>query len=171
MHTDKNGIILLQTRSFLLVDSLVFIRYIHHVHNSNYMNTVLYPRQRQILNFINQYIDTYGTAPSLTEIKGHIGVKTLSTVHEHLAKLEAKGIIEKIKDQNGLYFSIKEGSHQGSLIQVPLVGLIAAGKPILAVETLGETIEVPAEIIGKRKNLYSLRVKGDSMIESLIGEG
>ncbi len=135
------------------------------------MNSVLYPRQKQILSFINEYIDKFGTAPSLTEIKEHIGVKTLSTVHEHLAKLEAKGVLEKIKDPNGLYFSIRDGQHIGSLIQVPLVGLIAAGKPILAVETLGDTINLPSEIIGKRKNVYCLKVKGDSMIDSMIMDG
>jgi repressor LexA len=135
------------------------------------MNTVLYPRQRQILNYINQYIDSFGTAPSLTEIKNHIGVKTLSTVHEHLAKLEAKGLIEKVKDTSGLYFSIKDGAHQGSLIQIPLVGIIAAGKPILAVEVLGDAIQIPSSLVGKRKNVYCLKVKGDSMIESMIADG
>ena len=132
------------------------------------MNTVLYPRQKQILSFVNNYIEEFGSAPSLTEIKNHIGVKTLSTVHEHLAKLEAKGLIEKVKDTKGLYFSMKWGQHQGSLIQVPFVGFIAAGKPILAVEQANEYISLPAEIIGKRSNLYCLRVKGDSMIDALI---
>lgn len=135
------------------------------------MNTVLYPRQRQILSYINKYIDEFGIAPSLTDIKNYIGVKTLSTVHEHLSKLEAKGLIEKVKDINGLYFSIKTGYNQGSLIQIPLVGVIAAGKPILAVETLGDTVAIPSELVGRRKNVFCLRVKGDSMIESLIDDG
>lgn len=135
------------------------------------MNSVLYPRQKQILDYINKYIEIYGSAPSLTDIKEHIGVKTLSTVHEHLAKLEAKGAIEKIKNRNGLFFSIKEGSHIGNLITVPLVGYIAAGKPILAIESEDETIRIPEEIIGKAKDIYSLKVKGDSMIENFIYNG
>lgn len=132
------------------------------------MHSVLYPRQKQILEYINRFIDKYGSAPTLTDIKNHIGVKTLSTVHEHLSKLEAKGLIEKIKDKNGLYFSLREGIHQGSLIAVPLVGYIAAGKPILAVENLDEKISIPEELIGNKKETYCLKVKGDSMIENYI---
>lgn len=135
------------------------------------MHPTLYPRQKQILQFIEAYIDEHGHAPTLMEIKDHIGVRTLSTVHEHLTRLKDKGYLTKEKDKKaGLYFVINTGKWMGSVVSVPLVGMIAAGKPILAIEDHQQDIPLPADLVGNKK-VYCLKVQGDSMIESLISDG
>jgi len=135
------------------------------------MAVTLYPRQKEILRFIEEYIDENIQAPTLTEIKNHIGVKSLSTVHAHMKRLEDKGLIEKDRSADrGINLILRAGKFAGEIIQVPLVGMIAAGSPIEAIEELGETIPLPAELIGN-KRVFALRVKGDSMIEYLIADG
>lgn len=135
------------------------------------MAVTLYPRQRQILNFINNYIAANGSAPTLTEIRDHIGVKALSTVHAHLKRLEEKGLIEKDRNaESGINLILKAGQFAGEIIRVPLVGMIAAGSPIEAIEELGETVAIPSHLVGN-KRVYALKVKGDSMIEYLIADG
>lgn len=134
------------------------------------MYPTLYPRQKEILNYIEKYISENGHSPTLMEIKTHIGVKTLSTVHEHITRLKDKGFLEKIKDsKTGLYFVLKTGAVAGSIISIPLVGRIAAGKPILAVEEADKFVPLPEELVGNKK-VYCLKVEGDSMIESLIAD-
>lgn len=135
------------------------------------MAVTLYPRQKQILNYINMYIEANGHAPTLTEIRDYIGVKALSTVHAHMRRLEEKGLIEKDRNsERGISLILKAGQYAGEIIQVPLVGMIAAGQPIEAIEELGDTVAVPANLVGN-KRVYALRVKGDSMIEHLIADG
>lgn len=135
------------------------------------MAVTLYPRQKQILAYIEKYIEANEHAPTLTEIKDYIGVKSLSTVHAHMKRLEQKGLIEKDRSvQRGINLILKTGQFAGEVIQVPLVGMIAAGFPIEAIEELGETLPLPAELVGN-KRVYALRVKGDSMIEYLIADG
>ena len=135
------------------------------------MAVTLYPRQRQILKFIEEYIDENIQAPTLTEIRDYLGVKSLSTVHAHLRRLEEKGLIEKDRSaERGINLILQAGKFAGEIIQVPLVGMIAAGSPIEAIEELGETIPIPSELVGN-KHVYALRVKGDSMIEHLIADG
>lgn len=134
------------------------------------MAATLYPRQRQILKFIEDYIDENIQAPTLTEIKDYIGVKSLSTVHQHMKRLEQKGLIEKDMSGRGINLVLRAGRFAGEIIQVPLVGMIAAGSPIEAMEELGETVALPADLVGN-KNVYALKVKGDSMIEYMISDG
>lgn len=135
------------------------------------MAVTLYPRQKQILNFINHYIDANGCAPTLTEIRDHIGVRALSTVHAHIRRLEEKGLLERDRGTaSGINLILKAGQYAGEIIQVPLVGMIAAGLPIEAIEELGETVAIPANLVGN-KRVYALKVKGDSMIEYLISDG
>ncbi len=137
------------------------------------MVSTLYPRQKQIVDFLSNFIKENGTAPTLTDIKNHLHVKTLSTVHEHLAKLEAKGIISRVKEDSGIYFSLNIPEiNPGILLSIPLVGVIAAGKPILAIENICEFIQFPKNMInGDTDNIFALRVKGDSMIDEHIKTG
>ncbi len=132
---------------------------------------VLYPRQRKVLKFIEDYISTHGYAPTLTEIKEYLGVRALSTVHEHLIKLEEKGYLERCDDDNSIRLKVKQGLFAGTLINVPLVGTITAGQPIDAFEE-PEPMEVPLpqNLVGNKK-VFALKVRGDSMIESLIADG
>jgi len=134
-------------------------------------NPVLYPKQRKILDFIEDYISEKGYAPTLTQIRNFMGVKALSTVHEHLIKLEEKGFLQRDDNNRGIKLRLTQGRFAGKLINVPLVGTITAGEPIDAFEE-PERVQVPLpqELVGDRR-VYCLKVRGDSMIESLVGDG
>jgi repressor LexA len=132
---------------------------------------VLYPRQRKVLKFIERYIAENGYAPTLTEIKDYLGVNALSTVHEHLIKLEDKGYLERCDDTKSIKLKIKQGLFAGTFIDVPLVGTITAGQPIDAFEEPEAlNVPLPKEFVGNKK-VFALKVRGDSMIESLIADG
>jgi repressor LexA len=138
---------------------------------SNSPAPVLYPRQRQVLKYIEKFIAKNGYSPTLTDIKNHLGVKALSTVHEHLIKLEDKGFLERCDDDNSIKLKLSRGKYTGEIITVPLVGMITAGEPIDAIEEADqENIPLPANLVGN-KRVFCLKVKGDSMIESLISDG
>lgn len=141
------------------------------------MTTILPKKKRALLDFLKQYIDRHGFAPTLTDIAKHFKVRSLATIHEHLAFLEDAGFVKRKKGE-AREIVIRENrtnvEHvtftEGASVKLPLVGLITAGAPIEAIETRDALISVPQEIVG-RKNAYILRVKGDSMIESLIADG
>lgn len=136
------------------------------------MSMVLYKRQKQILEFLNKYIDEYGNAPTLTEIAKHLGVKSLATVHEHLQTLEKKGLIKK---SNGLVRSIELIDKKiGSIvrgIELPLAGFIAAGAPIEPYTDPTATFAVAENMVPANKKSYVLQVKGESMIDDGILDG
>ncbi len=134
------------------------------------------PRQKQkILQYLKDYLRDHGYAPTLTEIAKEFRLSSLATVHEHLGFLEERGFIRRIAgEERGLALVERPateptGDWQPS-IMLPLVGVIAAGQPIEAVQRPDEAIAVPQEIV-RRKNAYVLKVRGDSMIESLIADG
>jgi len=132
----------------------------------------LYKRQKQVLNFISQFIQKNNTSPTLQEIATAMGLSSLSTVHEHLATLERKGIIKKYEGSvRGIEIisDIVGTTLQG--IGLPLVGYIAAGEPIEAIENSLETVMVSADLVSKSKRCYVLQVKGDSMIDQGIFDG
>lgn len=132
---------------------------------------VLYPQQRKVLKYIEEYISEKGFSPTLTEIKDFLGVKALSTVHEHLIKLEEKGFLEREDGHRSIRLKLTKGMFSGSLIDVPLVGMITAGQPIDAIEEPDKVgVPLPANLVGNR-NVFCLKVRGDSMIESLIADG
>lgn len=142
------------------------------------MTTILPKKKRALLDYLKSYIKDHGFAPTLTDIAKHFKVRSLATIHEHLAFLESAGFLKR-KKGNAREIVIREnrGSNiehvtftEGASVKLPLVGLITAGAPIEAIETRESLISVPQEIVG-RKNAYILRVKGDSMIESLIADG
>ena len=136
------------------------------------MSTVLYRRQREILNFLNEYIEREGHAPTLSEIANYLGVKSLSTVHEHLSTLEKKGLIKR---QSGLRRSIDLiESGIGKIvkgIELPLAGFIAAGSPIEPYTDPNATFPVSSNMVNANKKSYVLQVKGESMIEDGILDG
>lgn len=139
------------------------------------MTTILPKKKQQLLTFLKDYIRKHGFAPTLTDIAKHFKVNSLATVHEHLAFLEHAGFLKRNAKTGGRELRIVDAGEttrndNGSTISLPLVGLITAGQPIEAIENRETMIAIPQEIVG-RKNAYLLRVKGDSMIESLIADG
>jgi len=124
-------------------------------------------RQKEIYNFIKDYIKKRGIAPSYEEIKKEFGFKSLGTVFEHLKTLEKKGYIQKGNYNQKRAIQIADFGKKSATI--PLVGIVAAGNPLEVYETI-DYIDVPEEMLGKGENV-ALKVKGNSMIDSGIFDG
>lgn len=136
------------------------------------MPITLYKRQKQILDFIKQYIDKYGYSPTLAEIAESIGVSSLATVHEHLQALVQKGMIKRFEGAvRGIEVLDKKVSSSLKGIELPVLGMIAAGQPIMTFTDPDQTVNVPASMLSGKKRSYVLQVKGDSMIEDGILDG
>ena len=131
-------------------------------------------RQQEILDFIRAEIHRVGYPPSVREIGEAVGLSSSSTVHSHLAALEAKGFIRrdpsKPRALEVLDFRDSDAAvDYGQVCSVPVVGQVAAGQPILAAENIEQTLPLPAEFAGE--STFILRVRGDSMIDAGILEG
>ena len=133
------------------------------------MPITLYRRQKQILDFIKQYIDKYGYSPTLGEIAEAIGVSSLATVHEHLQALSQKGVIKRFEGAvRGIEVLDQKISSALKGIELPVLGFIAAGQPIMTYTDPDATIKIAPNMISGKKRSYVLQVKGDSMIEDGI---
>lgn len=136
------------------------------------MPITLYRRQKQILDFIKQYIDKYGYSPTLGEIAEAIGVSSLATVHEHLQTLVGKGVIRKFDGAvRGIEVLDTKISNVMQGIELPVLGFIAAGQPIMTYTDPDATIKISPNMVSGKKRSYVLQVKGDSMIEDGILDG
>jgi repressor LexA len=136
------------------------------------MPITLYRRQKQILDFIKQYINKYGYSPTLGEIAEALGVSSLATVHEHLQTLSAKGVIKKYDGAvRGIEVLDQKISTALNGIELPILGFIAAGQPIQTYTDPDATIKVSPTMLSGKKRSYVLQVKGDSMIEDGILDG
>ncbi len=134
-----------------------------------YMPPVIYTRQRQILDFLKQYIDMNGSAPTLKQIAKSLGVSSLATVHEHLQALERKGLIEKKEGASRGISLTDEASPQTSQgLEVPILGFIAAGTPIEPYTDPNATFSISPGMVSSGKRVFVLQVRGDSMIEDGI---
>lgn len=135
------------------------------------MAPVIYKRQKQILDFLQQYIDSNGFAPTLKQIAKALDVSSLATVHEHLQALEKKGLIRK---KNGAVRGIvltEHIPHTSAGLEVPILGYIAAGSPIEQYTDPNATISISPQMVTSSKRVYVLQVRGESMIEDGIWDG
>jgi repressor LexA len=124
-------------------------------------------RQREILDYVDSFLDNYGYSPSFEEIAKFFGYSSLATVHEHLSNLEQKGFIRKDYNRSRSLTLVRA---EGTLsVELPLLGTVAAGLPIEAIEQQ-ETIAVPHDML-RGANNYVLRVKGSSMVDEQIRDG
>ena len=126
-------------------------------------------RQKQILDFLEQYITINGYAPSLEEIGKQFSFSSLATVHEHLTNLERKGCLTRTHNESRSIELVTQPGYSGAT-EIPLLGQVAAGLPIEAIEG-NDTIAVPNEFISKRGPTYALKVAGESMIDEGIRDG
>lgn len=125
-------------------------------------------RQREILDYLTDFIEEHGYAPSLEEIGQRFGLSSLATVHKHLTNLQDKGFIRRAWNRSRSVELVP--TRMGArAIELPLLGYVAAGVPIEAVVST-ERVAVPEDICGARDN-YALRVRGDSMIDEQIRDG
>jgi len=129
---------------------------------------ILTKRQKQILIFIEESVDKRGYAPSLEEISRHFNLRSISTIHKHLVNLEAKGLIRRHWNR-ARAIELLPMERSPAARAVPLAGLIAAGEPVEAVRG-HELVSVPEEMIGRR-DVFVLKVRGESMIDEQVRDG
>lgn len=125
-------------------------------------------RQREILDYLNGFIQQHGYAPSLEEVGKRFGLSSLATVHKHLTNLQQKGFIKRAWNRSRSV-EVMPTRIVGRSVELPLLGYVAAGVPIEAIVG-NETIDVPESLAGTR-DTYVLRVRGDSMIDEQIRDG
>jgi repressor LexA len=136
------------------------------------MAPIIYKRQSQILDFIRQYIQANGSAPTLRQIADAIGVSSLATVHEHLTSLEDKRLIKrKTGKTRSIDLVNKEVDISPETIEVPILGYIAAGAPIEPYTDPNSSLPIPTNFTSGKKRTYVLQVKGESMIDDQIRDG
>jgi repressor LexA len=125
-------------------------------------------RQAEILAYITDYIAEHNYAPSYREIGQYFGLSSTATIAEHVESLKTKGYLSHEENLARSIQVNKLVAAAEGLFAIPLLGSIAAGRPIEAIPT-NETIDIPRDMMGN--NIYALRVKGDSMIEDGILSG
>lgn len=137
------------------------------------MPVYLYPKQKEIYEYIKQHIQKVGTSPTLKQIAEAMGLRSLATVAEHLDALEKKGLIERLfGEARGIRITESDAFMDPvEAIEVPVVGYIAAGKPIEAIEDTTTTMSIPSDMVSKSKRTFVLQVVGDSMIDAHITDG
>ena len=129
-------------------------------------------KEKDIFDYINDCIEKNGYAPSVRDICSAVGIKSTSSVHEYLRRLETKGYIKK-SSGNSRALSLESGvsSDSSKMKKVPILGKVTAGQPILAVENYEGFVDFPVTMARGKANLFALRVMGESMIEAGIFDG
>ncbi len=139
-------------------------------------------REKAILKYIEKEVNANGYPPSVREIGKAVGLKSTATVHGYIAKLEEKGYVKKESQKGRTLKLLKGGANQSSknndkpvyngkeLVDVPVIGKITAGEPILAFENVTDTFPIPLDFVGNSES-FMLVVRGESMIEAGILSG
>ena len=135
-------------------------------------------KQQNIINYIRRFLKDNSYPPTIRDIQTGCKISSTSVVDYNLNILERKGYIRRHSDVSRGIELLKRSSTPDTMMQVPVIGLIAAGEPIPAptpdtwdVAAVSETMEVPVELTRGKNSIYALRVKGMSMIDALINDG
>ena len=131
-------------------------------------------RQKVILDFIKSYMVSHGYPPTIREIGDAVGNSSPATVHAHLANLEKAGYIKKQDSKNRALELLVENEYiekDEKVASVPLLGKVQAGNPIEAIEMPNEFFSLPIDLIPRGKEVFTLRVSGESMINVGIYDG
>ena len=124
-------------------------------------------RQRRVFDYISRYADAHQETPTIAEIGKQFGMSSSASVHQILSILEKEGLIKRIPNvSRGIEIVQQESNEQN--YEIPLLGIVAAGKPIEAVLDY-ETVNIPRDML-RRERMFALRVRGDSMIDEQIRE-
>lgn len=126
-------------------------------------------RQKQMVDYLEHYIEEHGYAPTLAETGEYFGLSSLATVHKHLRNLELKGVITRMHNHSRALEIAAKAANRAGVNELELLGQVAAGEPIEAIESR-DTISVPEEFV-RRDNTFCLRVKGESMVDEGIRDG
>lgn len=131
-------------------------------------------RQEDILKYIKEYIVSHGYPPTVREIGKALGVSSPATIHAHLQNLKEKGFIKTEDTKNRAIELLVENEFakkDDSVVDVPLLGKITAGNPIEAIEQPDEFFSLPAYLLPNNKEVFTLKVSGNSMINAGIFDG
>lgn len=128
-------------------------------------------KQSQIYEFLKNYTENKGYPPSVREICEAVSLKSTSTVHGHLKRLEKKGLIKRDPTKPRALEIVEFLQPKREMINIPIVGNITAGTPILATENIEDTFTLPLDFIKHNNELFMLRVSGNSMINAGINDG
>lgn len=127
-------------------------------------------KQNEIYEFLKTYTDNKGYPPSVREICEAVGLKSTSSVHGHLKRLESKGLIKRDPTKPRA-LEIMDNSIKKEMVNIPIVGKVTAGIPILANENVEDIFPIPLDYIKHNKELFMLNISGDSMINAGIFDG
>lgn len=125
--------------------------------------------QKEIYDFIQSFLKKHGYAPSMEEIAKHFGYNSLATVHKHLTHLEEKKMLSR-QPNRSRSIELVEVESDSRGWEVPLLGYVAAGRPIEAI-AMNEVISIPADMMAQKGKTYVLQVRGESMIDEQIRDG
>ena len=128
-------------------------------------------KQTQIYNFLIEFTKSKGYPPSVREICQAVSLKSTSTVHGHLKRLEKKGLIYRDPTKPRALEIVELSNEEKELIDIPIVGKVTAGMPILATENIEDMFQLPINYVKHNNDLFILKVTGDSMIEAGILDG
>lgn len=128
-------------------------------------------KQSQIYSFLLEFTRAKGYPPSVREICQAVSLKSTSTVHGHLKRLEKKGLIYRDPTKPRALEIVELSTEDKELIDIPIIGKVTAGMPILATENIEDMFQIPLNYIKHNNELFILRVTGDSMIEAGILDG
>jgi repressor LexA len=134
----------------------------------------MYRKQQLLLDYLRQYIQANGFAPTLRQMAQALGLSSLATVHEHLTSLEKKKLIKRTGGKNKRIELINEAAIKdggNASVEVPILGFIAAGSPIEPHTDPNASMSIPYSFTSGKRRTYLLQVKGDSMIEEGILNG
>ncbi|BBB32004.1 repressor LexA [Thermotomaculum hydrothermale] len=119
-------------------------------------------KQRELLDCVSFLLEKNGHYPTLKEIADCMGLKSVSTVHEHIKKLNEKGV--------DVFSVASRDEPETKMVSIPLFGYVTAGEPVTVYE-FEENVEVPASIVTTPMKTYALKIRGDSMIDEHICDG
>ncbi|NEZ46168.1 transcriptional repressor LexA [Clostridium niameyense] len=125
-------------------------------------------KRDEVYNFIKLQIKEKGYPPSVREICSGVGLSSTSSVHAHLKKLEQLGLIKRDRTKTRAIEIIDEPTYKKEIINIPIIGTVTAGEPILAIENIDDIFPMPLDYINTNKDLFMLKVHGESMIEAGI---
>lgn len=128
-------------------------------------------KQLEIYEFLKLYTENKGYPPSVREICEAVNLRSTSTVHGHLKRLEKKGLIKRDPTKPRALEIIEMSNSKKEMLNIPIIGKVTAGAPILATENIEDTFPIPIDYIKHNDELFILKVAGDSMINAGINDG
>jgi repressor LexA len=127
-------------------------------------------RQKEVLDFIASYIQTHAYPPTIREVAEFFSI-SIKGAHDHLAALKKKGLLKQGDKKSRAMELVKSGEKEDISVEIPVLGTVAAGRPIMAVENMDGSIRLPGTFIRNNEKYFALRVRGDSMEGAGILDG